>query len=246
MQYDTIVISGGGIKGFGMLGILYKLTIENNLDTKSIKNFVGSSIGGIISAMLCFDFLPIEIFFFFFDLLPIESHNIDRIRVVEKLKAIFKDTKFKEIDKTLVLTSYNKHTRESLFYSKLSHPDKKIIDALYETGNIPFLMSSDEIYIDGCLCSPFPVKYSKDHFFGPLLGIYTFAMNVNLLPISNPYDDLKIILHQFYNTIISYEILFSSKDDTIIKLDSQIPFEIFKVDFELATKLFLRGYAQNL
>jgi predicted acylesterase/phospholipase RssA len=243
-MYETLVLSGGGIKGFGMLGILHNLTMNDVIDLKNVKNFVGSSIGGIICALLCFDFHPIEIFFFFLDMLPIKSYA-DKERVLSNLKSFVNESSLQDIfernGKTLVLTSFDKQNRRALYYSKDSHPTKKVIDAIQETSNIPFISGSNDIYIDGCLCSPFPLKYAKDHFNSPMLGIYTFAKNVDLLPIPNLYDDLKIVLHQLYNTVISYEIAFATRDDLIIKLDNQIPFEIFHVDFITARDLFLKG-----
>lgn len=250
-SFEALVLSGGGIKGFGMLGILHQLLI-NGLDIDNIKKLVGSSIGGIIAAMLCFDFSPIEIcLFFIFYFLPIKSLSVDKERLIEKLKIVFKDSTFKDVyqkkGKILILTSFDKHKKTSIYYSKDLYPDKKIIDAVSETSNIPFIMNTNDIYIDGCLCSPFPLKYTKDCFNNPkVLGIYTFATNNNLLPIPNPYDDLKIILHQLYNTIISYEIMFASTPDQIIKFEAQIPFEIFQFELNLAKQLFLNGYFQTL
>lgn len=240
-HFETLVLSSGGAKGFGMLGILHKLSI----DFSKVKNFVGSSIGGIIVAMLCLDYLPIEIFFFLLDTLPIKSYK-DKGKVFEKLQNLFKEVTFEDIFKNkgrvLVITSFNKKERQAIYYSKNSHPDKKIIEAINETSNIPFVSHTDEIFIDGCLCSPFPLKYAKDNFPSRTLGIYTLAANSNLLPIPNPYDDLKIILHQFYNLLMTYETFFAKEDDQIIRFDNLIPFEMFSVDFDMAEKLFIDGF----
>jgi Predicted esterase of the alpha-beta hydrolase superfamily len=247
MEPKTLVLSGGGIKGFGMLGMLHKLALEQNVLNHTI-NFVGSSAGGVIVALLCFDLSPIEIFIFFLDLLPM-NYSQDRDRVLSSLKNIIGDTTFSELydqkGKVLVLTSFDKKNRDSLYYSKDTSPTKKIIEAVHETSNMPFLMTSADVFIDGCLCSPFPIKYAKDKFCGSLLGIYTTSTNANLLPIPNPYDDLKIVLQQLFNTLTLYEIFFASKDDLILHFDNRIPFELFQVDFQLAKDLFISGYEQT-
>jgi predicted acylesterase/phospholipase RssA len=245
-QFETLVISGGGIKGFGMLGILHKLSIEG-YDIMSIKNLVGSSIGGIIAALLCFDFSPIEMLFLFLDLLPIKSFGEDRERIMKRLKKIFKEYTFNDlyekVGKTLIITSFNKETRKAIFYCRKTYPEKKLIDAVHETSNVPFLMNKDEIYIDGCLCSPFPLNYSKEYFGNTkTIGIYSETSNNQLLPISNPYDDMKLIIQRFYNLIIEYEALFASAEDMIIKFENTIPFEMWQIDFKLARELFIKGY----
>lgn len=244
---EALVLSGGSAKGFGMLGILHRLSIEKEINLERIKIFVGSSIGGVIVAMLCFDFSPIEIFFFFLDALPF-SYTTNREKVLERLKDVFKDytfrTLYEKTNKILVLTSFDKKNHYSIYYSKETYPNKKIIDAVSETSNVPFTNTND-IYIDGCLCSPFPIKYTKETFGDiNILGIYTFSTNSTLLPIPNLYDDLKIVLSQLYNKVILYETFFSSKDDLLIRFDNNVPFETFSVDWNLSRQLFMEGYLQ--
>jgi predicted acylesterase/phospholipase RssA len=58
-EYDTIVISGGALKGFAVLGCLQCLVDQQKLN--AIKKYIGTSIGAIISYLLCIGYTPIEI-----------------------------------------------------------------------------------------------------------------------------------------------------------------------------------------
>src|SRR5260221_13304866 len=93
-MYKTLVISGGGIKGFGILGMLHKLAEDCLLS--SVSSYVGSSVGGVIAALLCFGLSPIEIVFFFLDVLPV-SYTADKDKVINKIKLVIKDTTFQQL-----------------------------------------------------------------------------------------------------------------------------------------------------
>lgn len=244
-MYKTLVLSGGGIKGFGLLGILHRFSEQYCFS--DIVSFVGSSVGGVIVALLSFNFSPIEVMFFFMDLLPI-SYRSDRDRVLEKLRCIVQDTTFQQLyetkGKNLILTSFDKKNKESIFYSKSTHPSKKIIEAISETSNIPFINNPEDILIDGCLVTPFPVRYAKINCEGPLLGVYTLTKNTTLLPVPNLYDDFKIVFQQVLNTITIYETYFADTSDTICQFENDLPFEVFQVDWLLTKELFIHGYRQ--
>ena len=58
---DTIVLSGGGIKGFNMLGSMEYLYDEYYIHHDKIKNMIGTSIGSIICYLLVIGYKPLEI-----------------------------------------------------------------------------------------------------------------------------------------------------------------------------------------
>jgi predicted acylesterase/phospholipase RssA len=58
-DYDTLVLSGGGIKGFCLLGgvqAAFDLGLLKNIDT-----YVGTSVGAMIGYLLAIGYTPIEI-----------------------------------------------------------------------------------------------------------------------------------------------------------------------------------------
>jgi len=56
---QCIVISGGGIKGCGMLGAIKYL--DELYDINTVHSFVGTSVGSIIGYLLCIGYQPLEI-----------------------------------------------------------------------------------------------------------------------------------------------------------------------------------------
>jgi len=69
-MYETLILSGGGTKGFCILGSLQYLQDTKRLDCSSIKRFVGTSIGAIISFFIAIGYTPMELVVY------LCSHNI--------------------------------------------------------------------------------------------------------------------------------------------------------------------------
>ena len=69
MEYDTICMSGGGIKGFAFIGALDYLNKKKIINIDNIKNWVGTSIGSILAyAVVCgFSITEMENFIIEFD-----------------------------------------------------------------------------------------------------------------------------------------------------------------------------------
>lgn len=60
--YDSIVLSGGGVKGLFQLGVLWYATNAGLLNMDEVKIFAGTSIGATICTMLVLGATPFEIF----------------------------------------------------------------------------------------------------------------------------------------------------------------------------------------
>ena len=58
---DTICLSGGGIKGFSFIGVLEYLEQKKIINFSLIKNYVGTSIGAIISFLLSLKYSVFEL-----------------------------------------------------------------------------------------------------------------------------------------------------------------------------------------
>ena len=72
-NFNSLVLSGGGSKGFAMLGALQYLYDKGYME--NIKNFIGTSIGGIISYLLIIGMTPVEIIVY------LSTHKItDRLK----------------------------------------------------------------------------------------------------------------------------------------------------------------------
>ena len=62
-NYNTLILSGGGIRGFGLLGSLQFLLLNNYLH--NIRKFIGTSIGAIVAVFIIVGYDPTEIIIIF-------------------------------------------------------------------------------------------------------------------------------------------------------------------------------------
>ena len=183
MRYTTLVLSGGGLRGFGLLGgIQY---IQDKEWLKDIHKFVGTSIGAIIVYLLCIGYSPTEIMVsvcqrhqkIFEKLAKIDVMNVIQgmgavsfstvYEYLEKmtLDKIKKHVTFHDLyykyNKELVCCTYNETLGKTEFISYLNHPDMDCLIALRMSANFPFLFDpfiyDDYSYIDGGIVNNFPI-----------------------------------------------------------------------------------------
>lgn len=179
--YDTLVLSGGGVKGFCLLG-----GVQAALDLGLLKNihtYVGTSVGAIIGYLLAIGYTPIEIIvglytnrwlekMQYFNLVAMINGNgatsftnlnealekltlskIGRLLTLGKLKEMF--------GKTLICTTYNMTVCTTEYLGPDNYPDLPCLTALRMSANIPMVFDRfkymDNYYIDGGLSDNFPV-----------------------------------------------------------------------------------------
>jgi predicted acylesterase/phospholipase RssA len=82
--FDTLVISGGGVKGFVFLGAIQYALHKNGLDLLKIKHFIGSSVGAMLCYLFAIGYTPIEIITY-----VIKNKLIDKFQKIDVHK-IFK------------------------------------------------------------------------------------------------------------------------------------------------------------
>jgi predicted acylesterase/phospholipase RssA len=187
-KYDTIVLPGGGIKGFYLLGsINYLLDSELISD---VHTYIGTSIGSLISYLTIIGYTPIEIittiqknkYLEKIDNFSINSfvncqgaidfsqiYNIIEKMTLEKCGQLFTLQKLKETyNKTLVCVTYNmtKNITEYLDYK--SYPDLPCLTAIRMSCNIPLIFDRFKYmncyYIDGGLVNNFAID--EAHKYG--------------------------------------------------------------------------------
>jgi len=181
-QYDTIVLSGGVTKGFGLVGSLQYLQDKGILPT--IRKFIGTSIGAIIAYLVCIGYNPIEIMIISCQRKIFENlANIDILNVMhgngaisfhifqeilEKL-TIEKIKKFITLSdlhtrfgKELVCCTYNLTLGKPEYISYKTHPDLNCLTALRMSANLPFFFETfvydDYKYVDGGIADNFPIS----------------------------------------------------------------------------------------
>lgn len=182
-NYNAIVMSGGGTKGFSTLGALQYMQDNNIINNNDISYYIGTSVGSIISYFLCIGYTPIEIVVYLcsnnvleniasdlsgllnltgvYNYSFIKKHcekmTLEKINYIPTLKQLYDN-----FGKKIYVCSYNltKHKREYISY--LNYPDMSCLDAIRMSSNIPFIFddciyNGDE-YIDGGVIDNFPTN----------------------------------------------------------------------------------------
>jgi predicted acylesterase/phospholipase RssA len=214
-----LVLSGGGIRGVGLLGGLSFLHSQNYLS--DVKEFYGTSIGGIISVLLIVGYSPFEIFheayttqlaikrkvgymqlsslvqaYGLYDsidfLQPIYNLIVKKVGSMPTLRELFE-----KYNKELYITTYNTTKQTPVYLSRHSHPDLGVDIALKMTSSIPLLFAmcthEDQSYIDGGIADNYPLDFAMSNHDEdvPIGEEFTLGLNLSSQPLNN-------------NSIISY------------------------------------------
>jgi predicted acylesterase/phospholipase RssA len=205
MTYDTICLSGGGIKGFSFIGAIEELVKCKHINIINIKNWVGTSAGALICYLFSLNYSIEEIreFILNFDfkkLIPtIEIENIvinhgidmgDKITLILvhflKEKYNISNITFKQLynltnNKLIVIGTNFTKSKEAEFSYNMT-PDMSVITAIRISISIPIIFTpvlyNDDYHIDGGLCNNFPLSYCN---INTTLGIYIKQTNHNNL-----------------------------------------------------------------
>ena len=184
-EYNTLILSGGGVKGFGMIGTLQYVKNKDRL--KYIKKIIGTSIGSVIGYLIILGFEPSDII-----IQCIQKNyfqKMERFRILrgiigkgfldfELFETILKDFTLQKLEKIptfqelydynpidfqVITYNYSKNREEIL--SNETTPNLSLLDALRMTSNIPFIFGhfqyKNDYYFDGFITSNFPIHLIK-------------------------------------------------------------------------------------
>ena len=179
--YDTLVLSGGGVKGIHILGAIQALMDMSMLT--EVKNYLGTSIGAIIGYCLAIGYTPLEIIISLHAnrwLEKVQSFNLVAMingegatSFISLYEALEKMTLLKigklltlgklkeEYGKTLVCATYNITTCKVEYLSPDTHPDLPCLIALRMSANVPLVFERfrymGSFYVDGGIGDNFPI-----------------------------------------------------------------------------------------
>lgn len=192
---DTLVLSGGGIKGFLLLGGIQCAIDLGYLE--NITNYIGTSIGSIICYLLAIGYTPIEIIVSlysnkwlermqYFNLVAMINGNgatsftninecLEKL-TIDKIGRFLTLGKLKEIyGKTLICVSYNITTCVTEYIGPENYPDLPCLTALRMSSNIPMVFDKfkymDNYYVDGGIADNFAILKGEE-IGSTVLGLY--------------------------------------------------------------------------
>jgi predicted acylesterase/phospholipase RssA len=249
MEY--LVIGPGAMGGFSMLG--YLKTIEESLD--NIKEYSGASAGAIISVFLALGFNIDDILY---KLAELEGNKLVKLNlkcfmnkyglvdlrpIRDKFVDIFEsDPTFLDIEKKIYISAFCVNTSKTVYFSKDTHPDMKVIDALCMSIAIPFIFSSYRyegmVYVDGGTLETLPSAPFLDKKTNKVLCIRMKMEPEFIQDITSPKQFAEALISSTLNNR-RQNILNNCK---VVDIDiGQVDVFNFNMTYEEKMKLYLKG-----
>ena len=249
MEY--LVIGPGAMGGFSMLG--YLKTIEESLD--NIQEYSGASAGAIISVFLALGFSIDDILY---KLAELEGNKLVKLNlkcfmnkyglvdlkpIRDKFVNIFEsDPTFLDIEKKIYISAFCVNTSKTVYFSKDTHPNMKVIDALCMSIAVPFIFSSYRyegmVYVDGGTLETLPSTPFLDKKTNKVLCIRMKMETEFIQDITSP--------KQFAEALIASTL--NNRQQNVLKNCKVVDIDIGQVDvfnfnmtYEEKLKLYLKG-----
>ena len=267
MSFNSLILSGGGTKGFCTLGALQYMQ-DNKIIDDTLDTFAGTSIGSIISFFMAIGYTPIEIVVYLcsnnvletlkvnhigdiftgegiYNYSVIYSHcekmilsKIDYIPTLKQLKDNFK--------KELIVCTYNlsQHKKEYIDYT--NYPDLSCLDAIRMSSNLPFIFNdfiyNGDEYIDGGVIENFPISLMETK----LKDKKTISIYLDDEKIISQDDKILKIIDKIYNIITipireTVNLKKYEKDIIHIKVEN-VKIYTFNLSHSRKLELFSQGY----
>jgi predicted acylesterase/phospholipase RssA len=267
-EYDTMVLSAGGIKGLFLLGGI-QAVIDNNL-CKKIDKYVGTSVGCILGYLLAIGYTPIEIMVSFYTnhwLEKMQSFNLVSMingngatsftplhealekMTLQKIGRFLTLGKLREIyGKTLICVTYNMTVCMTEYIGPDNYPDLPCLTALRMSSNLPLIFDRfkymDNYYIDGAFSDNFPILKGQE-IGKKVLGIFVKINEKSL------QDDPEDGIITYFLRLLQIPMAQSTKDKNnlatekcdLIGIDTDMRnFVDFDIKSKMRLDMFSKGY----
>lgn len=269
LPYDTIVISGGSIKGILALGAVQ--FANDNFMLTNIKKYIGTSSGAIICYLLSIGYKPIEIMsnlcitnnlekMKYFDIVSminglgaISYNHVNEFlekMTLDKLGYFITLGKLLEVTgKSLTCVTYNDTNKCTEYISSETHPDIPCLTAIRMSSNLPLIFGNfkymDCYYDDGGITDNFPILYAES--VGTKILGFTLSVDFEMTKtkdnsiIETVYRKLSIPI----NELNKYKMERCTNKSTIIKLNYK-PVMIFQFNLTNKDKLDMFSYGYQI
>jgi predicted acylesterase/phospholipase RssA len=249
MEY--LVIGPGAMGGFSMLG--YLKTIEPSL--VNIKEYSGASAGAILILFLALGF---DIDQIVQKLADLEGNKLVKLNlkcfmnkyglvdlkpIREKFVELFEsDLTFSDIEKKIYISAFCVNTSKTVYFSKDTHPDMKVIDALCMSIAIAFIFSSYRydgmVYVDGGTLETLPTTPFLDKRPDKILCIRMKMETEFIEDIKSPKQFAEALISSTLNNRQTCEL----KNSKVVDIDiGQVDVFNFNMSYEEKMKLYLTG-----
>ena len=152
------------------------------------------------------------------------------------------DPTFSDLDMKIYVSAFCLNTSETVYFSKDSHPDMKVIDAVCMSMAVPFIFAcgsyQNRTYVDGGVKEEFPLT--------PFLDKKPHEITCMKIKMDRIYQDTIDTPKQFVDTIIrsalSNRVVCDMPIEIIETNVGDINVFNFSMDYEQKVKLYTIGY----
>ena len=221
---DVREISGSSAGAILALFLALGMSVDEILDLSlslDIPTFVKIRLGSFFNK------------FGFVDMGPIRKKLID---------ICGSDPTFNDLDMKIYVSAFCLNTSETVYFSKDSHPDMKVIDAVCMSMAVPFIFAcgsyENRTYVDGGVKEEFPLT--------PFLDKKPHEITCMKIKMDRIYQDTIDTPKQFVDTIIrsalSNRVVCDMPIEIIETNVGDINVFDFSMDYEQKVKLYTIGY----
>jgi predicted acylesterase/phospholipase RssA len=247
MRY--LILGPGALGFYTMLGYL----IKNESQLRDIEEISGSSAGAMLGFLMLSNKSLQDIFDLTINLDLAEMTKVDLKTFInsfgfinhelikQKLIEIWGgNPTFKELPKKFHVSAYCLNTLEVEYFSRDTHPDMHVVDALCASISIPVIFAAYEYkgkrYTDGATNEGIPAVPFLHKHYSDVLCIEVLTNLFSDLKLDTLLDYFKVIALTGWKNKINYDV-------PIVRLDTgTINILDFKASFETRLKLFMIGY----
>lgn len=261
-RIKSIVLSGGGPAGFSMYGVLRESNKSGFWDLNNIETIYGTSVGTILGLIISlnYDWEILDNYIinrpwqqiFKFDMVylisAIHKKGIYDINIIQDIFTPLFNGKDIPLDITMAdyyektkiefhfyTTEINNLETEYIDISHHTHPEWKLLDAVYASCCLPILFSplqiEDKCYIDGGIYNNYPIQNSLDKYLSDEY-IFGISIDFNLLnkidEKSNIFDYMIFIMNKIlFKLVLNKNEMHKIKNEIKILNSGNILLDIF-------------------
>lgn len=176
---DALVLSGGSVSGIIMLGKLYALETEFNVNFQNLKIFAGTSVGAIICLLLIVGYSPFEMTEHLKSssiwakiakspFAVIRGEGVCSLSIIkQELSGMIlckkeKIPRFCDVDAKFICPSFDLDNQKIVYFDSISTPNMNMLDAVIASCAIPFFFEpcimENSRFIDGGIFDCFPLE----------------------------------------------------------------------------------------
>jgi NTE family protein len=203
---------------------------------------VGMSVDEILDASLSLDiptFVKIRLGSFFNKFGFVDMGPI-RKKLVEICGG---DPTFNELETRIYISAFCLNTTETVYFSKDTHPDMKVIDAVCMSMAVPFIFAcgkyEDRMYVDGGTKEEFPLTPFLDKKPHEVMCVRIKMNKIYRETIDNPKQFVDVIVR---SALSNRETFDYPMDIVEVNVGDTDVFN-FSMDYEEKIRLFNMGYS---